>query len=88
MNETVIGIVAGVLTSTSAIPQLIKTFRERKADEISTVMFLVLFSGTSLWAYYGVLREDWPIIVTNSFSSLVSALMLFLKFRFSKPSNN
>ncbi|MDF3078711.1 MAG: hypothetical protein K0S09_2600 [Sphingobacteriaceae bacterium] len=82
MKETIIGIVAGVLTSTSAIPQLVKTFKERKADEISTVMFLVLCIGTSLWAYYGVLREDWPIIITNAFSSLISITMLILKFKF------
>lgn len=84
MIETIIGIVAGVLTSTSAIPQLVKTFKERKADEISTVMFLVLFTGTSLWSYYGMLREDWPIILTNAFSSLVSITMLIMKFKFRK----
>lgn len=84
MNETTIGIIAGILTSTSVIPQLVKTIKEKKAEDISPVMFIVLFCGTSLWAYYGVLREDWPIIITNAFSTLLTTVMLFLKFRYRK----
>ena len=83
INETLIGIVAGILTSTSVVPQLVKTIKEKKAEDISPVMFMVLFAGTSLWAYYGVLKEDLPIIITNTFSSLITVIMLILKFKFS-----
>ncbi len=83
INETLVGIVAGILTSTSVIPQLVKTIKEKKAEDSSPVMFIVLFSGTSIWAYYGVLKDDLPIIITNTFSSLITAIMLILKFKFS-----
>jgi len=86
INETLIGIVAGTLTSTSVIPQLVKTIKEKKAEDVSPVMFFVLLAGTSIWTYYGVLKEDMPIIITNTFSSLITVIMLFLKFKFS--SNN
>lgn len=87
MKETIVGLIAGILTSTSVLPQLIKTVREKKAEDISPIMFLVLFSGTSLWTYYGVLRDDLPIIITNAFSTLLTTVMLFLKFKYSKDTS-
>ena len=77
--EQVVGIAAGVLTSTSMIPQLVKLIKEKKADAISPVMLIVLISGLSLWAYYGVLREDWPIIITNTFALIVNIVLLTLR---------
>jgi uncharacterized protein with PQ loop repeat len=33
-------------------------------------LFISLLIGLSLWVYYGVLRKDMPIIVTNGLSAL------------------
>lgn len=78
-TEQLIGIAAGVLTSTSMLPQLIKLAREKKADAISAVMLVVLIIGLSLWTLYGVLRQDWPLIVTNGFAVLLNTAMLVLR---------
>ena len=40
-----IGIAAGVLTSVSMLPQLIKIIKEKKAGDVSVVMLLVLIGG-------------------------------------------
>jgi MtN3 and saliva related transmembrane protein len=77
--EQVIGIAAGTLTSTSMLPQLVKLLKEKKADAISPVMLIVLISGLSLWAYYGILRNDLPIIVTNVFALIVNIVLLVLR---------
>ena len=71
-----IGIAAGVLTAISLIPQLFKIIREKKAEDISLVMLGVLLAGVGLWIYYGILKEDYPIIFTNSFSFLVNILTI------------
>ncbi|MEJ7739061.1 MAG: SemiSWEET transporter [Chitinophagaceae bacterium] len=80
--DQVIGIVAGVLTGTSLLPQVIKIIKEKKAEDISIPMLLLLLSGLSLWVYYGVLKDDWPIIITNSFSVLCNILIIILKYRY------
>lgn len=77
--EQVIGIAAGIFTGTSMLPQLIKLIREKKADAISPVMLIVLTAGLSLWVYYGILRNDWPIIITNVFAWLVNVTLLILR---------
>lgn len=82
MQPGVIGIVAGVLTSVSLLPQLIKIIREKKAQNISYLMLIVLISGLGCWVWYGVLREDIPIIVTNSISFLINSLVIFYTVKY------
>ncbi len=77
-----VGIGAGVLTAFSMLPQLIKIIKEKKAEEISIVMVVVLIAGLSLWIAYGVLKEDWPLIITNSFSVLVNILLLVFRIKY------
>lgn len=67
----IIGIIASALTAGSLIPQLIKVIRDQKTEGISFIMFLVLFSGHSLWIAYGVVKEDWIIIISNAFALLI-----------------
>ncbi len=83
MNIDLLGIIAGVLTSVAMMPQLIKVIKEKNADDISVVMLLVLITGLILWVWYGILQEEWPIILSNSFSVLVNLTLLFccLKFK-------
>ena len=77
-----IGICAGILTSCSMLPQLIKIMKEKKADDVSLLMILVLLAGLSLWTTYGIMREDWPIIITNSFSIVVNVLLLIFRIKY------
>ncbi|MBA2499594.1 MAG: SemiSWEET transporter [Chitinophagaceae bacterium] len=83
-----IGLVAGVCTSFSLLPQLIKMIKEKKVDDISFFMLLTLLVGLGLWVYYGILRTDWPIIITNSFSFLLNGTMIVLRIRYKRRKLN
>ncbi|AZB08603.1 hypothetical protein EG344_07000 [Chryseobacterium sp. G0162] len=76
MNENLLGIIAGVLTSISMIPQLVKVIREKNVEDISLLMLLVLISGLSLWVWYGFVKDELPIILSNSFAVLVNICLL------------
>lgn len=80
----IIGLAAGILTASSLIPQITKTLREKKADDVSLVMLFVLQAGLILWIIYGVRRDDLPIIATNCFSLLVNIFMVILRFKYHK----
>ncbi|MFL5808741.1 MAG: SemiSWEET family sugar transporter [Flavisolibacter sp.] len=85
MNWTqVIGIFAGICTSSSLLPQLIKTIKEKKADEISKGMLVLLMTGVATWIVYGFLRDDLPIIATNGFSLLLNIIMMFMRIKYSR----
>ena len=84
MNTTQwFGIAAGIMTAVSMLPQLIKIIKGKKADDVSVIMLMVLIVGLGLWVVYGFMREDWPIILTNSFSFLLNLLVLTLRIKFS-----
>ncbi|MBC7904108.1 MAG: SemiSWEET transporter [Gemmatimonadaceae bacterium] len=78
----IVGIVAGIFTGVSLLPQLIKVFKEKKAENISIVMLLILMIGLAGWIWYGALKDDLPIMITNSFSFLINALLMFLRFKY------
>ena len=80
----IIGLAAGVLTSGSMVPQVVKSWKEKKAEDVSLLMLLVLLSGTALWIYYGVKKNDMPIVVTNAFSLLVNITMTVLRIKFKR----
>jgi MtN3 and saliva related transmembrane protein len=77
-----IGIGAGVLTAISMLPQLFKIIKEKKADDISFGMLIVLLAGIAGWIWYGIVKTDYPIIATNSFSFLVNSVVLGLSVRY------
>ena len=78
----IVGIVAGLCTSSSIIPQLVKTVKTKKAGDVSLFMFIVLLTGNSLWVYYGIDKGDVPIIATNIISILLNVAMLVCKCKY------
>ncbi len=80
----IIGISASVLTAVSLIPQLVKLLKEKKAEDVSLFMLGILFAGLGLWAWYGFLKNDWIIIVSNSFSFGINLVLAYFTLKY-KP---
>ena len=74
--------IAGIFTGISLLPQLIKIIKEKKTEDISTWMLLILMAGLALWISYGVLISNLPIIITNTFSLLINVAIIFFRHRF------
>lgn len=83
-STQIIGITAGVLTSISMLPQLIKVIKEKEVKDISGLMIALLIAGLSCWVVYGILIEDIPIIATNGLSVILNAILVFYKLRYRK----
>jgi MtN3 and saliva related transmembrane protein len=85
MNTTeIIGILASIFTATALIPQLIKLVREKKSENISLGMMAVLFIGLVFWVWYGFMKDDWIIIISNAFSLLINIITVILSIKY-KP---
>jgi MtN3 and saliva related transmembrane protein len=76
--ETWIGIGASACTGISLLPQLFKIFKEKQAADISYTMLFVLLAGLGLWIWYGFVKNDWIIIISNSVSFLINISILIL----------
>ena len=74
----VIGLIAGICTTVSFIPQIVKILKTRHAGDISLYMYLVLTTGILLWLIYGILLGKTPIIVANG-TSFFLCLFIIMK---------
>jgi MtN3 and saliva related transmembrane protein len=83
-NVEVVGIAAGICTAVSLLPQIVKVIKEKKTEDISLFYLLVLLCGLGLWTYYGVLKDDVPIIATNIFSIVLNLTMITLGMIYKK----
>ena len=79
-----VGICAGILTSVSTVPQLLKIIKEKKAEDVSVGFLLVLILGLILWIWYAFEKNDIILLMANAFSVLVNLAVLFFKYRYSK----
>lgn len=78
----VVGTLAGLLTALFLLPQIIKMIRAKKAGDISILMFIILLLAQVLWVFYGVLKHDWPLIITNSVTLLMNVTILCLTLHY------
>ena len=79
---TLLGSVAGTLTTLSFLPQVHKAWRTKRCDDLSMGMLLALASGVGLWMGYGLLLHDGPIIVTNAVTLALVLAIAGLKARY------
>ncbi len=82
---TVVGIVAGTLTTACWIPQLVRSWRTRSARDFSWWYLVVLTAGISLWLIYGILRRDPVIISANVFALMCLLVLSGLKSLMRRP---
>ena len=78
----ILGYSAGAITSMTFLPQVIKTWKERSARDISLMMFLIATLNEIMWIIYGILKNDWVIILTNAVVLVMSLTMIYLKFKY------
>ncbi|ABG58516.1 SemiSWEET family sugar transporter [Cytophaga hutchinsonii] len=78
----VTGVCASMCTALSLLPQLIKVLRTKKAEDVSYLMLAVLFTGGILWIVYGVMREDWIIIGSNTISVLINIISCWASIKY------
>jgi MtN3 and saliva related transmembrane protein len=77
-----LGITAGFLTTIGFVPQIIKSVRTRRMEEVSLMMPLLLSLGMFLWSIYGVLKADWAIILWNVVALVLNLSLVGLKFHY------
>lgn len=79
---TTLGLVAGVLTTIAYLPQLIKIWQSKSADDLSWSMLIILCAGIILWLVYGFSVRDIPIVAANIVTFVLASIILVLKIRY------
>jgi MtN3 and saliva related transmembrane protein len=77
----VIGLLAAVLTSTSFLPQALKTIRTKDTSSISLSMYILFTLGTLMWFIYGIASNNLPVWIANGFTLILASIILFFKIQ-------
>jgi MtN3 and saliva related transmembrane protein len=76
------GFLAATCTTVSFVPQIIKILKDKEAKDISIGMYLIFTFGVMFWLIYGILLNEYPIIIANSITLIFAVTVLILKYKY------
>lgn len=81
-NTTLLGLVAGSLTTAAFFPQFLKAWKSRSTKDVSLLMYVIISTGVLLWLIYGLIIGSLPVIAANAVTLVIAGAILILKIRF------
>ena len=78
------GYFAAILTTLAFLPQLIKTFKTKKANDVSLITLIMFLTGVSSWIVYGYKISSIPVLTANIITFILNFMILFFKIYFAK----
>ncbi len=85
MNEntiTLLGLLAGTLTTVAFVPQVLKTWKSKSTKDVSLNTFLMFCTGVFLWLIYGLFKQDIAVILANFITFILASIILGLKLKY------
>lgn len=82
MNELIVNIVgyaAAICMVCGYLPQAIHTIRTRETDGIAMPTFLLLAFGSVFFVIQGLMLGNWPLIITNTITTVSSVIVFAIK---------
>lgn len=78
-----VGYGAAACTTFSFLPQVLRTWRTKSAEDLSPGMFAVYMTGIVLWLSYGLLIRNPPIVAANlvGFGLVGFQVALMIRYR-------
>ena len=83
-NIEFFGYFAAILTTLAFLPQLIKTLKTKKAEDVSLITLIMFLIGVLSWIIYGYKISSTPILIANIITFVLNLLILIFKITFSK----
>ncbi|MDP1658237.1 MAG: SemiSWEET transporter [Methylotenera sp.] len=80
-----LGLIATAFTTSSFIPQVWRTWKTRDVSGISLPTYVIITLGLALWLAYGLLKNDFPLIVANSMMVVLTGSIAVMKLKFNRP---
>lgn len=82
LSLTQLGYLAGTITVTAFLPQVVRAWRTRQTRDLSLSSLALLITAGSLWIVYGALSRDWPVVATNGGMVALLATLAAAKLRY------
>ena len=84
LNVEFFGYFAAILTTVAFLPQLIKTLKTKKAEDVSLITLVMFITGVGSWIIYGYKISSLPILIANIVTFILNLFILISKVIYSK----
>ena len=84
INIEFFGYFAAILTTVAFLPQLIKTLKTKKADDVSLVTLIMFICGVGSWIVYGFKISSFPILIANIITFILNLFIIISKIYYAK----
>ena len=84
INIEFFGYFAAILTTVAFLPQLIKTLKTKKAEDVSLITLIMFICGVGSWIIYGCKISSFPIVIANVITFILNFFILISKIYYSK----
>jgi len=78
----IIGFIAAVCTSSTFLPQILKSYKSKSTKDVSLGMVLLMILGVSLWLVYAISRRDVVVFTAQVIAMFFSIFLLILKLKY------
>lgn len=84
MEASIIGYIAAGLSMVATTPQVVKIIQSKDASSVSYSTFWLMLLADLTWLIYGIVTNNWPIIVSDAVASALAIIVLVCKWKFDK----
>jgi len=87
LDETtmaIIGIVAGILILSGWVPQIVRGYKTKRLNDVSSYLMILIFAGAALWLVYGIALDDVYIMGVNLAAMVLTMIVLSMKLKYEK----
>lgn len=77
-----IGIIAGICTTSATLPQIIKVIKTKKTRDLATGLLLITIIGLLLWLVYGIIISSFSLILMNIIAISLWSVILGFKLKY------
>ncbi len=77
-----LGYVAAICTTGAYLPQSLRVWRTRSAEDVSLRMMLLSIAGNTMWLMFGFFTHSMPLIAASVCTVILAGSILVAKRKF------
>lgn len=83
----IVGYIGATMTTLALFPQTLQVIKTRDTQSISLAMYILFTLGVCFWLVYGLLIQSFPVVIANTITVVLSAIILLMKLKEPKKSS-
>ena len=84
----IVGTLAGILILSGWVPQIIKGYKTKRLNDVSSYLMIWIFVGAVLWLVYGIEIDDVYIMGVNVAAMFLTMTVLYMKLKYERKYNS